>query len=71
MTSPVMPVLVILLVIFVATVAVLCWHIRKLADATLNLQLATSEFRRHVEHRLDRQDDKLHVIETRTQPAPS
>lgn len=65
MTSSLLPVLFILLVVFVGAVAALCWYIRRLADATLALQGAAAEFRRHVEQRLDDQADKLHILETR------
>lgn len=69
MTSPLMPVLFVLLVVFVGAVAALCWYIRRLAEATLALRGAAAEFRRHVEQRLDQQEDKLHVLENQVRAA--
>ena len=58
-----------MLVAFVGAVAALCWCIHRLVVATLALRGAAAEFRRHVEQRLDQQEDKLHVLENQVRAA--
>lgn len=70
------PLIIVVLVVLAGLIVLLCWYIRRLAEASIALQLAASEFCRSVEHRLDRQQDQIQVLQAQisrssTRPVPS